>query len=141
MSTQKQQVQQILLHIVLWSTFYGILLYPFITTSRPIPINLPIRLILMAVLFYFNYFYLVPRFLLKKKVLIHLLISVAIVFILVILVRCNFPRVTLPEQMGRRPPINPFVMYAIGLCVPIVISTLLRIYTEWRKNDDLRQIV
>lgn len=146
MSIEKGQIQQILLHLVIWLTFYGILLYPFITQSRPTPSHLPIRLVLLVVLFYFNYFYLVPKLLLKKKTSAYMLISILIVLGIVALIRLGFPEqsqnsIPISRGNGPRPPINQFIMYTIGLCIPFVISTLLRIYTEWRTNDDLRQIV
>lgn len=140
MRTEKRQIQQVLLHLLLWLTFYGILLYPFIVGSRPAPTDLPVRLVLTVVLFYFNYFFLVPKFLLRKKTINYLGVCLLIIFGLVLLVRCIFPGQPGIAPMNQ-PPLRPYVMYSIGLCVPIVISTLLRIYTEWRKNEDLRQIV
>lgn len=141
MGSKKRRVQQVLLHLVLWLTFYSIWLFPFITQSRPMPPNLPVRMVLLVFLFYFNYFFLVPKLLLKKKTLIYLSVSTAIVLGLVALMLYNFPEQEISRQNGPRPPLSPFAKYTIGLYVPFVISTLLKIYTEWRKNDDLRQIV
>lgn len=146
MGIEKGKIQQISLHFVLWLTFYSILLYPHIMQSRPMRFDLPVRMILLVVLFYFNYFYLVPKLLLKKKAAIYLLVSLMLVLGIVILIKFYYPGmpqngIAFPKGNGPRAPLRQFVMATIGLSVPFVISTLLRIYTEWRKNDDLRQIV
>ena len=131
------------------------MLYPFVTQLRPVPANMPIRLILILVLFYLNYFYLVPSLLLRKYSLAYFLTCLALVILLGILMDfyfrpaldMNIPhamRERMQRELENRP--EPFFfrmsgIYLLTLGLPLVVSTVIRMYVEWKKNEDLRKKV
>lgn len=144
MSFRKKHIWQFLLHLFLWAFFYGLMLAPFIYGPRSIPKDLPVRLLLSTVLFYFNYFYLVPQFLLNKRTLTYIALSFLLIISLTTVVNLIFSQAYLINST-RAPSPNrndflrlPSFMPIIMLAIPIVVSTMLRMYTEWKGNEDLR---
>ncbi|WP_419212147.1 sensor histidine kinase [Maribacter sp. X9] len=137
---------QIVVHIVIWILFYGLSLYPLIIESRPVPLDILPKLLLVTILFYVNYVYLVPVFLLKKNVLVYIGISLLILAVSVGGLNFFFPP-RFPEHInfeGRpRAEIGliPFYRAFLSLGIPYSISTVLRIYIEWRRNENLRLTV
>ncbi len=147
MTLKKRYIQQFSLHVFLWLCFYGLMLSPFVFRLRPIPSDLPIRLLLTAVLFYFNYFYLVPKLLLKKDISVYIVASLLIIALASTIINFCFPT---PFPDGMQPMVQDkprnlllgrFFISTIILGVPFVLSAGLRIYVEWKKNEDLRKIV
>lgn len=148
MTIERRHIQLFFIHFLLWALFYGFFLFPFFFQLRQVPPNLPVRLILTVVLFYFNYFLLVPRLLLKKNTALYIVICVLLIAAASLIIELGFS----PEP--KEPPFPPngrglrrptgfigqlFIM--INLSTPIFISGLLRLYVEWRKNEDLRKKV
>ena len=56
MTIERRHIQLFFIHFFLWALFYGFFLFPFFFQLRQVPPNLPVRLVLTVVLFYFNYF-------------------------------------------------------------------------------------
>jgi hypothetical protein len=145
----KTSIWQTLIHILLWVLFYGLLLYPFISEGRLVPPDLYLRLFLATLFFYFNYYYLIPKLLLKKKTWAYIVITLLLIvffgafinlfaahfFIEIVHENSNIP--SGPDQQEFR----KIFMSAITLGVPIIVSSLLRVYIEWKKNEDLRKII
>jgi sensor histidine kinase YesM len=134
---------QIIVHISIWILLYGLTFYPILNEARPIPYDVFPKLIVIIVLFYFNYFYLVPAYLLRKNVLIYFLVSLIILVISVLLLN-YFYEPKFPENnfIGRLPPRDfgymPIYRSFISLGIPFVISAILRMYVEWKQNENLR---
>ncbi|WP_339840655.1 sensor histidine kinase [uncultured Maribacter sp.] len=134
---------KIIVHISIWILLYGLSIYPIINDTRPIPYDVFPKLIVIIVLFYFNYFYLVPAYLLRKNVLIYFLVSLIILVISVLLLN-HFYEPKFPENnfIGRLPPRDfgymPIYRSFISLGIPFVISAILRMYVEWKQNENLR---
>jgi len=149
MSSKKTFLQHFLVHMVLWLLYLGLLLYPFIAGLRPISSDLPMRFFFMVLLFYFNYYYLVPKILLKNTTLRYVSISILIVLAISIALYFGFPQEErilrnvgkAIEGRSRNLPFGRFFFTLLGLLVPFVISVVLRIYVEWKRNEDLRKIV
>tara|TARA_R110002050_G_scaffold223338_1_gene359128 strand:- start:47453 stop:48493 length:1041 start_codon:yes stop_codon:yes gene_type:complete len=153
MTVKKKYVWHVLIHLLLWILFYGLLLYPFISQERQVPLDLPVRLILATGLFYINYYYLIPKILLQKKTLSYIVISVVIIVVFSLIVNLfinlNFST-KIPNEIPEWPTNRPkpelpefrlFFMSLITFGIPFVVSSVLRIYIEWNRNDDLRNIV
>jgi sensor histidine kinase YesM len=148
MKFETRRVQLILIHIGVWALFYGFFLFPFFFQLRQVPPDLPIRLVLTVVLFYLNYFLLVPYILLKKNTMTYIAICVLLVVLAGLSIHIGFvPEPNLPpfirndlEFHGPNPFIGQFFTM-INLSTPIFISGLLKMYVEWRKNEDLRKKV
>lgn len=134
---------KIIVHISIWILLYGLSIYPILNDTRPIPYDVFPKLIVIIVLFYFNYFYLVPAYLLRKNVLIYFLVSLIILVISVLLLN-HFYEPKFPENnfIGRLPPRDfgymPIYRSFISLGIPFVISAILRMYVEWKQNENLR---
>ncbi len=145
----KTSIWQTLIHILLWVLFYGLLLYPFISEGRPVPPDLYLRLFLATLFFYFNYYYLIPKLLLKKKTWAYIAITLLLVICfgaLINLFATHFFIEITHENVNILPSsdqqeFRKIFMSAITLGVPIIVSSLLRVYIEWKKNEDLRKII
>ncbi len=141
---------QLFMHLFVWATFYGIMLYPIVLEGRSLPSGTIARLFAATALFYLNYFFLVPKLLLKKDIYIYVLVSVTLLIIVGAIVQLSFPPDFPPRPIQdfrpRKPPVDKnwlrllFVpVMAIG--IPYAISAVLRMYREWKKNEDLRKKV
>ncbi|ADV50751.1 signal transduction histidine kinase, LytS [Cellulophaga algicola DSM 14237] len=152
MVLKKRYFWQIFIHVILWLFFYGLLLYPFISQERPFPPDLHIRFIFSFLLFYINYYYLIPKLLLKKNVANYIVISIVLIIIFGLIVNIfgnlSFIK-TIPAELNdlqkrhlrsENPEFRSFFMSIITFGIPYVVSSLLRIYIEWNRNEDLRKI-
>lgn len=134
---------QIVVHMSIWILLYGLTFYPILNDERPIPSHVLPKLIIILVLFYFNYFYLVPEYLLKKSVLIYLFVSIGLLIIAVAGLN-HFYEPKLPEDffLERQPPRGygymPIYRSFVNLGIPYIISAILRMYVEWKRNENLR---
>ena len=149
MKKRKGYLRPFLAHMVLWLLYLGLLLYPFIANLRPAPADLPIRFFLIVVLFYANYYFLVPKVLLKKTTLRYVIVSLLVIIGIALFLYVVYPpeeRISrevfkVLENRSRSLPFGRFLFTFLGLLAPFVLSTVLRIYIEWKKNEDLRKIV
>ena len=167
----RKHLPQIFIHVALWLSFYGLMLYPMLSQSRPIHSDLLAKFFMLTVLFYFNYFYLVPKLLLSKNILTYVIASIVLIIVSVLLINIAFPPdfpkdlhfqgptqpllqdapplnpppQNMPPRMPRKPDNGygflPFFMGLITIGIPYSISAILRMYVEWNKNEDLRKIV
>ncbi|WP_228239060.1 sensor histidine kinase [Allomuricauda sp. M10] len=147
MTMERRHIQVFFIHFSIWALFYGFFLFPFFFQLRQIPPDLPVRLVLTIILFYTNYFLLVPKFLLKKNTWTYVVICLATIIALGVIISLNFhPEPKLPPIFQRDNEFREgdwarqfFTM--LNLSTPFFISALLRVYVEWRKNEDLRKKV
>jgi two-component system LytT family sensor kinase len=134
---------QIVVHISMWILLYGFTFYPILNNARPLPSDVFPKLIVIISLFYFNYFYLVPAYLLRKNVLVYFVVSLLIIIISVVVLN-YFYEPKFPENrfINAKPPMDfglmPFYRSFISLGIPYVISAILRMYVEWKRNENLR---
>ncbi|TDS14391.1 histidine kinase [Maribacter caenipelagi] len=134
---------QIVVHISIWILLYGLTFYPILNDARPIPSDVFPKLIVIIVLFYFNYFYVVPEYLLKKSVLSYLIISLGLLIVSALLLN-HFYEPKFPEnffmdrERTRGFGVMPYYRSFVSLGIPYVISAILRMYVEWKRNETLR---
>jgi len=154
MKHKKKDLWQILIHLLLWIFFYGLILYPFLAQERGVPPDLPVRLVFATILFYINYYYLIPKILLQKKTLDYIVLSIVFLFVFSLMVNlintltfiAQLPK-DIPLWDENRPPMEElpefrqFFITFFTLIIPFIISSVLRIYLEWNKNEDLRKII
>lgn len=145
MTNEKVQVKQIVAHIIIWACFAIFLTYPSIVLGRRIPTDIWSKLCLTISIFYLNYLVLVPQLLLRKKTLAYILISflllIGIAYVTEIYFKPDFPQKferfpKMREMRSFRQPLLFIMVYGI----PFAIGTALKVYEEWKRNDDLRQI-
>ena len=150
MRITKKGLLKFLIHSILWVFFYGLLLYPFITQERPIPPDLLVRLLLATVIFYINYYYLIPKILLQKKTVNYIVMSAVLLIICglivnlfnsIIALSAENPAIQEHNLRPESPEFRRWFMSVITFGIPFVISSLLRIYIEWKRNEDVRKIV
>ncbi|WP_411029277.1 sensor histidine kinase [Spongiimicrobium sp. 3-5] len=147
MVTFQKSVVQLLIHIFFWSLFYALWLYPAMLQLRVLPTDLVARLLTATVLFYINFFYLVPKLLMKKSISHYLLVSVLLIILITFAINISVSP-TFPEAPHIRRPFGGKNLWYMRLfismvvmAIPYTIGTLLRIYMEWKKNENLRKIV
>ncbi|SIR01377.1 sensor histidine kinase [Maribacter ulvicola] len=134
---------QILVHISVWLLLYGLTFYPVLNVMRPIPSDVFPKLNVIIVLFYFNYFYLVPEYLLKKSVLFYFVVSLGLLIVSTLLLNHfyepRFPGRFFMDREGVRGfGVFPYYRSFVSLGIPYVISAILRMYVEWKRNETLR---
>lgn len=155
MALNKKNIPQWLVHALIWLTISSLLFFPFLTGARTIPNNLLLKLFLAIVIFYLNYYYLVTKLLLKDRLWTYIALSVLLLlgsglfssFALHSLPPDGVPR----RGFGMRPPpegdfwafrYSMFTMSTtIVFAVPYIFGTMVKVYTEWQKNEDLRKLV
>ena len=147
MTIERKHIQVFFIHFSIWALFYGFFLYPFFLQLRQVPPDLPVRLVLTIVLFYINYFLLVPKFLLKKNTWTYILICLAIIITVEVVINMNFSFEPKPppgfnrDESFREGGWTRQVFMMLSLSAPFFISALLKVYVEWRRNEDLRKKV
>ena len=150
-ASKRKYLPQWFVHAFLWCALFGVLIYPFLLESRSIPPHIIIKLVMAAVLFYFNYYYLVPNFLLKDKIKIYIGISIVLISIVGYGSHSLFPPegpkdfgpITdyMKERRESRMPIRFSLMPFVVFGIPYIFAIMLRVYTELQKNENLRRSV
>ena len=137
-------------HILVWAVVLIVPTYLMskdgIFDSRPF-YNYAIRIVVFAILFYLNYFYLIEKFLFKRKIIVYIAINIGLIVVLVALHTMIFDMImpSLPPEIHKGPPgperegpHEPFFMrfmldyisiiFVIGLSV--AIKTTIRWYRD-----------
>ncbi len=154
MAFEKKNISQVSAHIFIWGCFCILIIYPIISQSRPVPSNLIAVFGMGMLLFYVNYFLVFPEMLLKRNIQIYIVVSVCLIIAAALLVNLTIPPeipldfpTDFPEKLRsrmqrRRDMWNPRIFMSISFIgIPYIISAMLRMYTEWKKNEDLRKVV
>ncbi|MGX1929924.1 sensor histidine kinase [Flagellimonas sp. 2504JD4-2] len=156
---RKKHLNQFLIHFFLWASFCVFFLFPYIFEFRRLPQGMPIRFLAIMLLFYFNYFILVPKILLKRTTLTYVLVCLLLITVVGLAINLGYPpnparfteysaKFPMPSKFPKPPfnrvyklRANPFFNQLIIMAIlsaPLFVSALLRVYNEWRKNEDLR---
>ncbi|MEH6681725.1 MAG: histidine kinase [Sediminicola sp.] len=151
MSQYNKRIREVLTHILVWASLYGIILFQFYYEFRTIPKDLVVRLLVNVLLFYFNYSFLVPRMLLKKQIGKYMFVSLGLIFGSILLTNIFFePEHPIPPQEmaqrfvdHRRPFFGwvPLLMPSMILAFNFLVGSILKVYVEWNNNDILRKKV
>lgn len=145
MELHELPLKLILAHIAVWLCFALFLIYPSIEFGRKTPTDIPINIGLTIVIFYINYFYLVPNFLLRKKLNTYIFWSFFTIT-LTILISNYFSVPPFEDRMppfGREPRsriLRQPLIFTLIFIIPFTVSTVLKMYAEWRKNEELRKV-
>lgn len=137
------------IHTLLWIFFIAITAIQSYSRFSTIPNEFYFLNFIFIAVFYFNYIFLVPKFLLNKKIIIYVAISLAlIIFIIIFLepllktsLQPTFPRGNFNDNLPRpregsinlRPPILLLLFFALSTCVKLV--------SEWYKSEKERTLV
>lgn len=170
-SLTKDRLRDFITHLLIWVCLYGIILFQYYFQFKTISTDLIIRSIVYIVLFYFNYFYLVPVFVLKKRITTYIIISILIIVFSVFLTNYFFlhnapkmSRIPFPEEFKPfpekvrispnrfMPRLNnngpgpgfgfmPFIMPSLILTFNFLMGSMVKIYLEWNRNEVLRKKV
>ncbi|WP_375587328.1 sensor histidine kinase [Flagellimonas aurea] len=149
MDLERTHTRTLIIHVLMWTLFYVFFLFPFFLQISRFPPGFPLRLLAIMGLFYLNYFLLVPRLLLQKKIASYLLACILSMAIAGALIHWG---IMSPGMSGPPRPMGPEDRFIIdgfigqfinflNLSTPIFISGVLRMYLEWKRNDDLRKKV
>lgn len=144
---EKKYVQQFFIHVFVWVSLCCLIFFPFVSESRDLPPDVIVRVLLAGFLFYINYFVLIPFLLLKKQSWYFGVSCFLLIVFSVVLLDLNFypkPPEGLPNGMhlgSFQPNYGRELKTLFFFSIPIALSSGLRIYVEWKKNEDLRQII
>lgn len=135
-----------LIHIVIWSTFLFLFFLQVYFNIGNFPFTFLNFLIAGILVFYVNYLFLVPKFLLNKKKSIYLISIIALVLLSIILIEFILPK---PSELHHLDDLNPFnrsnfKIFRFGLplffnFILVVIGTAIKMYSEWDKNIQLQK--
>lgn len=135
--------KQLLLHISIWAAFiFFNLIQPRFESDFLIK-RLLILLLVNIALFYINYSYLVPKFLLKKKTALYMFFAFLLIVVFTFLFKEFRPEFKPNPNFPLPPPknnLNSFLHFK--LIGPYVFNVLLvvagialRVYSEWNLNE------
>ncbi|MDX6746911.1 sensor histidine kinase [Polaribacter sp. PL03] len=139
----------IIVHAVIWLFFLAITAIQSYTRFSKIPNEFYFLNFIFIAVFYVNYLVLIPKFLLNKKIIIYILISLTIITSILFVVESflkiaikppllnnnfnpNFPRPT-GNHINLRPPILLLLFFALSTCIKLV--------AEWYKSEKERSLV
>ncbi|MFI1773235.1 sensor histidine kinase [Thalassobellus citreus] len=133
--------KQILLHVSIWALFLCFFLMHPRAQIEGAFIPIVVILILNVLIFYINYSFLIPRFLLKKKALLYVFFVFVLMVISIILFaqletkfrtdfRLDIERIKPDFNMKFR-FLGPFVFNILL----VVTGIAFRVYGEWNKNE------
>jgi len=131
--------KQLLMHIVVWLVFIIISLFNIYFSNGTISYGIIIGIGSNLLLFYINYSYLVPKFLLQNNKKLYLVTAAALILFVAffqLMVSPSRPHMR-PELFQGPPPILPFRAFVPGLInlFFVVIGTSIKIYAEWNRNE------
>ncbi|MEH6407035.1 MAG: histidine kinase [Leeuwenhoekiella sp.] len=132
------------LHIMAWAVLFSLPYFLAGNTFRTSFIfqNTWIPLSFYAFIFYFNYFFLIDKFLFKKKNIPFFLLNTLLILVLVLTynyIKQNFFAMDFPKN-GIPPP-KKFFYYldSISFVVPLVFSISLKFSERWKETENLNK--
>ncbi len=145
LSASLARVRPWFLHILIWSLLLSFPISNGLSNDSENPLQVIFRSAVIVLVFYFNYFVLVPRLLLKKRLGLYMLsiaglmASVGYMTFASDVVPAAGPIRALPlryqqELMGD--VVFRIIPPLLVMLLHLTASTLLRIYVEWRKVDE-----
>tara|TARA_R110002072_G_scaffold33350_1_gene100926 strand:+ start:4401 stop:5441 length:1041 start_codon:yes stop_codon:yes gene_type:complete len=137
------------IHSLLWIFFITFTAIQSYSRFSTIPNEFYFLNFIFLAVFYLNYIFLVPKFLLNKKIIVYVVISLALIIIINIFLepflksflKPNFPKEFLKKNfpiprersINLRPPILLLLFFALSTCVKLV--------SEWYKSEKERTLV
>lgn len=91
-----------LLHLLFWLLFLFIPMGDYIMGNTSFPIGFLIKTLVCMCIFYFNYFVLVPRFLLRNKQAYYILCVIAIVVLFTVIFSVVFAHLDIPPMFNHQ---------------------------------------
>lgn len=135
----KQRVSLVFIHIAIWVSFILLASIPIYVSRNEIPIDFIKRALVNITFFYINYTFLVPQFLLKKRIYIYLLSAALILFISSnISVSNSF---AIDEQTENITNIRLRVFPTIMTLHFLLIGLAIKVYQEWASNEKKKTMV
>tara|TARA_Y100000815_G_scaffold123176_1_gene111197 strand:+ start:1208 stop:2233 length:1026 start_codon:yes stop_codon:yes gene_type:complete len=139
--------KQVLIHLSIWLGFLCLFIFQIYWNLELFPFHFMLLMGVNMLLFYMNYLFFVPTYLLTKQTKKYI-IAVAISLVLPVLIIAFWPQNMPPEVRERmaearfenrpRPPffdIFRFVFPLITAMSFIVIGTAIKMYEEWNQNE------
>jgi two-component system LytT family sensor kinase len=139
----------IIVHSLIWTFFLAITSIQSYDGLSAVPYEFYFLNLIFIALFYLNYLVLIPKFLLNKKIVLYILISLSIIIFIIFITEPflkqgrkphfffsgfnrRFPR---PQRnnINFRPPILLLLFFALSTCIKLV--------AEWYKSEKERTIV
>lgn len=150
MEGNKFNSKEVWMHFFIWVSIYAFILYQFANEFNQIPFKLLVKLGIGLVLFYCNYFLLVPFLLLKRKLLVYFIVSMVALVVLGFISHEFLMHDRVPPINGplRPRPLEPAVgLRRFPLLMPdtaifalhFVAGALTRIYKEWNRSEVLKK--
>ncbi len=134
-----------LIHIVIWAIFLFLFFLQVYFNTGNFPFTFLNFLIVGILVFYVNYLYLVPKFLLNKKKYYYLISVISLIVIGVVLIEFVLPKPALTHLTELEDYKRPnFRIFRFGLpilfnLILVVIGTAIKMYSEWDKNIQLQK--
>lgn len=137
--------KHILIHIVVWMVFMTTVFTHIIFDRGILTYDFLIRIISSIVLFYVNFLVLVPKLLLKNKVLLYVFYALIIIIVYTLIshyifsdsIHHHIQQLDAKTALKIRPPIR-FMRYlfpALFLILIFGIGAAIQLYIEWRKHE------
>ncbi|UOB18773.1 sensor histidine kinase [Abyssalbus ytuae] len=154
---ERKNIKEVTIHAIIWIIIFLISTLEFYSQFKSIPYHIYTRLVIYIIVFYLNYLFLIPRLLLKGKLYNYLFFCVAMIITFLFLTRFIEPepvfklrpgnfeglanRPELPEPPKMKSTLFRYVFPFLTMGFFIIAGTTIKIYSDWKKNIELRKQV
>jgi two-component sensor histidine kinase len=128
--------KRLLIHVATWVFFITAISTQIYIEKGIVASDFLQRMCLKVFTFYLNYFFLVPLFLFKKK---HFLYIISIAGLLFVNFLFDFYVLPMPDFIPASKENVPKSLPVLFSSMFIIVSTSVRIYEEWQKNDETKR--
>ena len=143
----KKSNTTIIAHIVIWAFFLAITAIQSNFRFNTINNEFYFLNIIFITVFYLNYAFLIPKFLLNKKIILYIVISLVLIFFFIFIIETllkptirprlldemlNNPRQFRENNINLNPPILLLLFFALSTCIKLV--------SEWYRSEKERTI-
>lgn len=145
------------IHGILWCLFILMALIPTYESNTYFNVDFYIQWVAGFLLFYVNYYYLVPKFLLEKRAWLYIIIIITIIYVLITLrfyyiipeLKDHMPpqlreavenKILKRNPLGRKPPLFFRLIPSLFYVFIVATSTIIRTLTEYHINQQNKLI-
>lgn len=135
----KQRVSLVFIHIAIWMSFILLASIPIYISRNEIPLDFIKRTLINISFFYINYAFLIPYFLLKKRIYVYLFFVVVILLISSNLNAAGSYFVN--REIEKITHVRLRVFPAIMTLHFLLIGLAIKVYQEWAMNEKKKTMV
>lgn len=154
-----KNINPVIIHILCWMLMLLISLLAFYNRFQIFPRDYQfyLRMLLDVLVFYLNFYVLVPKLLLNKKIVLYIVVSIAFIFLLSFLNDQLLPPkelvidmikrnndIKLPDERLRNMPPDKNIFKGVQILFGVLlfaVGTTVKLVLEWYKNETQKNLI